>query len=256
MRQTFLFIALLACLTGAPAMAEPPSAALRLYAAGEYVAAADLADGQPSATSRALASRALLAACASANSSSEIDALLARADASARQALALDPGSVEALLQLALVYGVEGRRASLAHAFASGYAARGKRLIDQALALDPDSAHAHALLGAWNLEVVRRGGVAGAMLYGARASAGIAEFERARALAPDDILIVLHYAVALLALDPVAHGPRARALIATVAVAHPGDALETLAQQTAERLQAALAQSPQDAQRVARATLL
>ncbi len=256
MRLTIVFIALLTCLAGAPAIAEPPNTALRLYAAGEFVAAADLADAQPSAASAAFASRALVAACASARSAAVIDALLRRAEASARQALALDPRSVDARLQLALVYGMQGRRVSLAHAFASRFAARGKRLIDDALALDPNNAHAHAMLGAWHLEVIRRGGAAGAILYGARTGAGIAEFNRARALAPDDMLIQLHYAVALLALDPVTYGARARELTGAVAASHPSDALELLAEQTAERLAAALAQSPQAAQRMARASFL
>jgi hypothetical protein len=257
MRRTVLLFALLASFAAAPAaMAEPPSAALRLYAAGEFVAAADLADTQASASSRAFASRALVAACAAARSRGAIDALLERAETSAREALSLDPRSVDARLQLALVYGMEGRRVSLAQAFASRYAGRGKRLIDEALAIDPSNAHAHAMLGAWNLEVVRRGGGAGALIYGARAGTGFAEFERARALAPDDMLIPLHFAVALLGLDPIAYGPRANRLLREVIAGSANDALESLGQDTAQRLQAALARSPQDALRVARESIL
>jgi len=257
MRRTVVFIALAACLAGASvASAEPPSAALRLYAVGEFVAAADLADTQPSASSRAFASRALVAACAAARSTSAIDALLTRAETSAREALSLDPRSVDARLQLALVYGMEGRRASLARAFASRYASRGKRLIDEALAIEPTNAHAHAMLGAWHLEVVRRGGPTGAFMYGARIGVGFAEFERARALAPNDMLISLHFAVALLGLDPVAYAARANRLLGAVVAAPPGDALESLGQDTAQRLQGALAQSPQAAQRMARASIL
>jgi hypothetical protein len=257
MRRTVLFFALLASLAAAPiAMAEPPSAALRLYAAGEFVAAADLADTQPSAASRAFASRALVAACAEARSSDAINALLARAETSAREALSLDPHSVDARLQLALVYGMEGRRVSLARAFASGYASRGKRLIDEALAIEPANAHAHAMLGAWNLEVIRRGGRMGALMYDARAGTGLAEFERARALAPEDTLIPLHFAVALLGLDPVTYGARAGRLLREVIAAAPSDALESLGQETARRLQGALQQSPQAAQRAARESIL
>jgi len=257
MRRTVLFFALLACFAAAPvAMAEPPSAALRLYAAGEFVAAADLADTQPSASSRAFASRALVAACAAARSSSAIDALLARAEGSAREALSLDPRSVDARLQLALVYGMEGRRASLARAFASRYASRGKRLINEALAIEPTNAHAHAMLGAWNLEVIRRGGQMGALMYDARTGVGLTEFERARALSPGDTLIPLHFAVALLGLDPVAYGARANRLLREVIAAAPSDALEGLGQDTARRLQAALTSSPQAAQRAARDSIL
>jgi len=257
MRRMVLFFALLATFAAAPAaMAEPPSAALRLYAAGEFVAAADLADTQPSASNRAFASRALVAACAAAQSSGSIDALLVRAETSARDALSLDPRSVDARLQLALVYGMEGRRASLARAFAGRYASRGKRLIDEALAIEPTNAHAHAMLGAWNLEVVRRGGGVGALMYGAHTGTGLAEFERARALAPGDMLIPLHFAVALLGLDPATYGPRASRLLREVVAASPGDALESLGQETAQRLQTALARSPQDAQRLARESIL
>lgn len=257
MRQTLVFIALLTCLTGSPAaLAEPPSAALRLYAAGEFVAAADMADARSSSSSRAFASRALVAACAAAQSPEMIDALLVRAESSAREALALDPNSVDARLQLALVYGMEGRRASIVHAFAAGFAARGKRLIDEALAVDPDNAHAHALLGAWNLEVVRRGGAMGSALYGARISIGIAEFERAAASAPTDMLIPLHFAVALLGLDPVQYAARAHDLLTKVAMAPSADALGQIGRETALQLLNAAHESPQAAQRAARASIL
>lgn len=257
MRRTVLFFALLTGLATAPlAVAEPPGAALRLYATGEFVAAADLADTQPSAASRAFASRALVAACAEARSDAAIAALLTRAESSAREALALDARSVDARLQLALVYGMEGRRASLAQAFAGRYASRGKHLIDQALELEPSNAHAHAMLGAWNLEVVRRGGHIGALMYNARADAGVAEFQRAQQLAPDDMLIPLHFAIALLALDPNAYGARAGRLLRDVLAATPRDALENFSQDTARHLQAALATSPQSAQSAARDTIL
>ncbi|MBI3438558.1 MAG: hypothetical protein HY054_07925 [Proteobacteria bacterium] len=257
MRRTFLFLALLASLaTAHVAAAEPPSAALRLYAAGEFVAAADLADTQPSASSRAFASRALVTACATAQSDTEIRALLARAEASAREALLLDSRSVDARLQLALVYGMQGRLTSLPQAFAGGYAARGRRLIDQALAIEPTNAHAHAMLGAWNLEVVRRGGRVGALIYNARRDVGLSEFERARQLAPGDTLIALHFAVALLALAPATYGARADRLIREVLAATPSDALGRLSQATAQRLQIALAKSPQSAQRAAENSIL
>jgi hypothetical protein len=257
MRRTLVVIALMACLAETPsALADPPAAALRLYTAGEFVAAADLADTQATASSRAFAARALVAACATAQSPAAVEALLRRAEGSAREALIIDPRSVDARLQLALVYGMESRRASLAGAFTSRYAPRGKRLIDEALALDPNNAHAHALLGAWHLEVIRRGGAAGAILFGARTAIGISEFERARELAPSDMLIPLHLAIALLSLDAAANTRRVAPLLDSVVSVHPADALESLGQHTAERLQAALAVSPRAAQRAARETVL
>lgn len=257
MRHILAFSALLAALVwAAPARSDPPGVALRLYAAGDFVAAAEAADAQPSAASLAFAASALVAACAAADTPAAVDTLLRRAESKAREALALDESSVDARLQLALVYGLEGRRASLSHAFTEGYAPRGRRLIDEALAREPDNAHAHALLGAWHLEIIDRGGAAGAFVYGARLSRGLAEFERARALAPDDPLISLHYAVGLMEIAPETYRERAARLLDAVIAATPRDAMEALAQRTARRLQAALERGTDAARNAARDSFL
>jgi hypothetical protein len=257
MQRSWVFPALAAALIWSPmARAQPTGAAVQLYAAGDFVAAADAADTWRSADNLTFAARALLAACATASAPSSIDSLLSRAEVRARGALALDPNSIDARLQLALVYGMQSRRAPIATAFAAAYAPRGRRLIEQALALDPDDAHAHAMLGAWHLEVLRRGGLAGAVTYGARLSEGLAEFERARVLAPEDPLIALHYAVALIDLNPVTYAPRAQSLLHVVSTIHPRDALESMAQHDAARLADALSESPANGRRVARESLL
>src|SRR5262249_47607504 len=113
----------------AQASAEPPGAALRLYVAGDFLAAASAAQAQPSSSSQAFAARALMAACLSADDRSQTDALLDRAESAARQALRLDPQSVEARLQMALALGVRARQANIAEAIAHNYAPRGHRLI-------------------------------------------------------------------------------------------------------------------------------
>ena len=238
----------------APANAEPPSAALQLYAAGEYVAAADVAQQDSrSAESLAFAARAALAACVV---SGEDDAMLAQAERNARAALALNPDSIDARLQLAVVYGMRGRRASLAEAFARNYAPRGRKLIDEALALAPDNAEAEAVLGAWHLEIIRRSGRVGAIAYGARVEQGIAAFERARALAPASTAIALQYALALAELDAARHSERINQLLDAIQELAPRDALEAFSQSVAGRLAAAMADSgPHGAARVARAVM-
>lgn len=240
-----------------PAHAEPSEAALRLYADGNYLAAADIADDLETAASLSFASRAFMAACATAPARADVDAWLDRAEQTARDALALDGRSVEARLQLALVYGVRGRRATLAQAFTGRYAPRGRRLIDEALALQPRNARAHALLGAWHLEVLRRGGRAGAAAYGASQRRGAAEFERAMALAPDDPMIPLHYAVALLELNAAQNADRAAALLRRAAGMEPRDALERFVTRTAHRVARTLEENgPAAAQRAVHATFL
>jgi|CXWL01.1.fsa_nt_gi tetratricopeptide (TPR) repeat protein len=244
-------------LWSAPAAAEPPSAAVRLYSQGEFVAAADRAEAQPSSTSLAFAARALMAACVTTPDAAHLDDWLDRAETASREALTLDPDSVEARLQWALALGVRGRRASMAEAVARNYAPRGRRLIVEALSREPDNAWAHALLGAWHLEVIRRGGRTGARLYGARLETGISEFERARALAPNDAMIALHFAIALIELDAQRYRDRAEDLLATAATHTPRDALETHTLAAAHDVAVALTtRGPRAAQAVARAAFL
>lgn len=247
----------LALLFTASAWADPPGAAVRLYAAGDYVAAADALSGSDDPASLAFASQALMAACVTTRDRTQIAGLLDRAEQSAHEALTRDPNSIDARMQLALVYGVRGRRANLAEAVARNYAPRGKHLIEEVLAMQPNNARAHALLGAWHLEVLRRGGRAGAAAYGARLEDGIREFNRARALAPDDPMIPLHFAVALIQLSPERYGPQAAALLDASAAGTPRDAFEEHAQQVGRRIDRTLTdRGPQAAARLARAAFL
>ncbi len=225
MRIAFL-LALLATVWASPLRAEPADTAARLYASGDFLAAADAADDLASPGNFTLAARALLAACVIGGARGQIGELLDRAERMAGEALSLDSGAVDARLQLALVYGMRGRRASLAEAFARGYAPRGRRLINQALALAPGDARPYALLGAWHLEVLRRGGAAGAFAYGARFADGAAAFEQALTLAPDDLMIPLQYAIALIELDARAHAERAGQLLALTDTIPARDAFE------------------------------
>ncbi len=239
MRMGAIFALVL--ISAGPLAAEPPDAA-RLYASGQYLAAADAADARASADNFAFAAHALLAACLIGGAPEQIEALLDRAERRAREAIALDPGAVEARLQLALVYGISGRRASIAEAIARNYAPRGRRLIGQALALSPADARAHALLGAWHLEVLRRGGDAGALAYGARFSEGAAAYERALELAPDDPMIPLHYSIALLELNARVHSAHAAELLALNAALAPRDAFERRGQRIGADLALVLAE--------------
>jgi|GEM_PF-1081017 len=253
-RAPFASAFLLALAWSPMARGQPSAEALQLYNSGEFLAAANLASVASTPEDLTFVSRALLAACAVARARSDIDATLIRAAQNAQSALVLDPHSVEAHIDLALAYGMMGKRANLGEALRRDYAGRGRRLIDEALALEPNNARAHALLGAWHFEVLRRGGGIGAAAYGARLSLGLAEFRRGQALAPKDPLIPLQFAVALLQRDPIANAVLAQNLLARALGAPAGDALEAAAQDTARRLMRALAAGPNAARRAARET--
>lgn len=225
-----------------PCAAEPPRAAVRSYVAGNFLAAAEIAERGRSSESLAFAARALMAQCLSAPDRAAMAPLAERAEAAARDALALDPDSVDARLQLALALGVRGRLAPLREAVAHRYAPRGRDLIEEALDRAPNEPWAHALLGGWHLEILRRGGRAGAVAYGARLNTGIAEFERARTLAPADPIILLHYAVALIQLDAERHAARITRLLEAADSMRADDAFEAHALRQARMLSVALAE--------------
>jgi hypothetical protein len=238
----------------ASARAESPAA---LYAAGDFHAAADAGDRQGDAAGKIFAARALLALAVSDFRGAETGSWLDRAQRCAEHALAAAPDSAPARLQLAMTLGMKGRRASVKEAIKANYARRGRAMIDQALKLTPLDPWAHALLGGWNLEIVRRGGAVGAVFMGASARNGIRAFDRARILAPDDPAIALHYALALLAIDPERYSARAGDLLAVAANAAPRDAFETNVRDAARRLAAVLsAKGPMAAAETAAAAFL
>jgi hypothetical protein len=213
---------------------------------GAFREAASLGEAQGRADDLALAARALLAEAVTGDAE-DIDALLARAEANARRALAAGGANTEARLQLAAAIGMKGRRATIAEAMRKGYAREGRDLVRAAMAEAPREAWAHALEGGWNLEVVRRGGGVGAAYYGASVSAGRVAFERARVLAPDDAIIAFQYAVALLELDPERYREEASRLLAVASACRPGDAFETRVKAKAADVAAALATRGADA---------
>jgi hypothetical protein len=224
----------------APAAYADNGAAQAAFEAGSFADAAQAGEAANDAAGYSLAARALIADCIVAPADASAN-MLDRAERDAQRALTLDPQSVDARLSLAVAYGVKGRRLSLTEAFRRGYAQKGKKLIEEAIVLAPNSARAQALLGGWHMEVLRRAGRGGALIMGAGFDRGVAAFERARARAPDDPAIALHYAIALLALDPHKHGARAGALLAAASNAQAKDALERAMREEARRLGALMA---------------
>jgi hypothetical protein len=217
--------------------AEDP---LTLYRSGDYGRAAETATVKGGADNLVIASRAYLAQVVIDPHRADADQLVARALSAAERALAGAPDSVEARLQLAAAIGVKGRRSTLSAALRGGYAPRSKRLIEEALARAPNEPWGRALLGGWHLEVLRRGGRIGALALGARLNEGVAAFERARALAPDDPAIATHYALALLSLNAERFGSRIRTLLDAAGDCVARDAFEAHLIREARRLDALL----------------
>lgn len=180
----------------APVHAAVNADAFGAYGRGEYDAAVMIAIEAGDAEDLALAARAMNAVAYFDDGRKSARRTATDALTIAEKAIALDPGLPEAHLQAAISLALKGARMSPVKAFFSGLAAKARRKIDDALALDADNAWALSTSAAWRIEVARRGG---GSLYGADPVEGHAEFMKARALAPDNLTIAYECALRLAA---------------------------------------------------------
>lgn len=219
---------------------EGLEAALDACARGEFREAASLARELRTSEGMALAARAELAEgdFLAPRSSRRSDFEHAARDA--REAVALDPQNPEGHLYLALALGFLGRLDGSVVAHFAGYAEEAREHIDQALALAPMNPWANALLGGWNLEIVRNGGAIGESLYGASVEKGIAAYRHALALDPGNAAIAYQYALQLVALGGDSRRAEARRALAGVLESDPNDASKILAHRRNEQLRFAL----------------
>ena len=203
--------------------------------------AAALARALNSAEGFALAARATLVQGAYLSPAGAKQALFELAAADAEAALAREPDRVDAHLQLAMALGHLAELEDPLSAHVNGYAAKGRELLERALALDSGNGWAPALLGLWHLRIVARAGDAlAASLYGASREAGVALCAQAMA-APHAALALQHgCAVALVELDPERFGDTAERTLAGIKDARARDAVDGLVQAEAARLLAGL----------------
>ena len=219
-----------------------PEEALAAYTAGQYETAACLGQADESAPGYALAARAVLASGVLEANVEPSTALLRRAQALARRALALDEGNAEARLQLAISLSLETRPMSLRAARRTGYGGRARDLALSVLRDEPDHAYAHGFLAVWNVEVLRRGGRLGALFMGASLEQGRYHYAAAAKLAPDDGALHWQWGRVLTATNPQKYRDEIdRALAASIA-SERDDALEGVLQMRAADLQGRLAE--------------
>ena len=237
---------LLTCLTIACAFAPAGTAcaqsieeARAAYAEGRFMEAADLARALGTSEGHALAADSLAIHGYYIAPKGENAGLFRRAEKLAREAVRLDAANPEAHLQLAHAMGRQAQVSGALKALTEGYATKVRDAIEEALRLAPDSASAHASLGAWHAGAVGAGGFFAGLLYGASEEKALAYFERALELAPRDKVVLFEYALGLLSLDAAKNRAKARGLLERAVRLAPKDALERLIHQKAvERLAA------------------
>lgn len=216
--------------------------AIMLYESGEFEAAAQLAEGGNDSKSLTLAARSRLAYLSYANREAASFAAIESCAALAKRAITGDPKNVEAHLQYVVALGFMGRVAGNIRAHLAGYATDARTHLDIALRLDPQNGWAHGMLGAWHMEIVRKGGgfLAGSV-YGAKLDKGIALYRRALQLDPENPVLHYEFGLALAAQDIERFGVEAQAQLRQAIALPARNAFERLALQRARQLLVALA---------------
>jgi len=185
----------------AAAHAQIPDKALRAFDDGHFVAAAEIAEAAGDADALAFAARARIADAVTRDHIFCLPCLV-HAEATARQAINRDPNYSEGYVQYAVAIGFRGRLISIDAAQAEGLPEKGRDAIRKALELDPSNNWARAACNAWNLEVVHRAGrIIGSLMYGASEEDGVTSFRQALAADADNLILHLHFALSILAVD-------------------------------------------------------
>ncbi len=216
-----------------PVPDSPPAAtsAEALYAEGRFAQAGEVAGRDArSADQQALAAKSYAAAAVLADDPARADALSDQALSHAEAAVALDPAHVEGRLQVAVALWLRDRSRGGFEAYLEGGPQRGRDLIEAVLADAPEEPWAHALLGAWHFEALRRGGDWAKRLLGADLAVGADAFHHAQALAPGDAAIAVQVGLSYLALDPERFADQAELALARALTIPQQDAFDAAMQ--------------------------
>lgn len=234
-------LAALGLVAASPASAAPDPAAFAAFAAGDYETAVSLAVAAGGAENAALAARAINAVAYFEVERKASRALAERALEHAESAVKADPRLVEGQLQAAISLALRGAKMAPPRAFLLNIPARARRYLDAALAIEPENPWALSTSAAWRLEVARRGG---GVAYGADPETGFAEFERARALDPANVVIAYECALRLLASGRKEWRDEALAALAAALQLSAETAFDKGIKARAEGLDAAVAAGP------------
>lgn len=195
-----IFVIVMATGAGTPVLAQTLSATQKLVQSGSYDQAVQMGVEMNTAESLSLASEAL----AKQIMMGEADQPKARAEMArdlAREALKRDPNHQNARLQFVVTDGFVARYTGDVSAWFKKLPQKSLEHIQNYRTDFPDDPRGDALMGAWHLEIVRKAGEESALRwFGARADYGKAFFEKALNQEPDDPIMNVNFAFALIAL--------------------------------------------------------
>ena len=161
-----------------------------------------------------------------------LDAAITRGE----RAVEMLPDDANAQYMLALALGRHSQRISIVKALADGIATRVRTHLDTTLDLEPRHAEAHIALGLYHAEIVAKiGSLLAGLTYRASREAAIDHFRRAIKLTPESPIAQIEYANGLLLVDANKYREQADELYARAAALEPGDAMEQLDVERAQR---------------------
>ena len=196
------------------------------YEEGRWADAATFALEGDGARDYAFASLALTAQLMVEPDHFDRRALMLRALDYAEYAYRLDDEDLLVRRQLAMAIGLRGRFMSGFRAYLQRLPHRGRTLLDQVIMADPQDAWALGLMGAWHMEVIRRGGSAGRSTLGASIDAGIALYSQSIALDPANLAPRYFLALGLISLEDRARYDMAVEQLQIAVSIEPRDAFE------------------------------
>ena len=210
------------------AAAQSIEAARSAQDEGRYVEAAELAEVLGTSDGYALAAESLAIHGYYIAGEADREALFHRAMELAEEAVKTDTSSPEAHFQAAHAMGRYAQTIGPAKAIGSGYVTKIRKSIEQALALDPEMAAAHLSLATWHAEAIAGAGLVARLTFGASRKRALSHYEKALLLAPDETVVYVEYANALLHLSRKRNRKRARELLARAIETPPKDAFDRL----------------------------
>jgi hypothetical protein len=164
-----------------------------------------------------------------------------RAEDLSRKALAAEPKAAVPSFCLAAALAYHGRMVGTINTKTAAIGSEARKTIEEALAAHPNDARLMSAMAIWNFEVVR---VAGSMLsrivYGATMDRGLALFDQAFRLSPNDTLMNFQYGMSLAAYDPDEYRSKIEAAWGRVVAARPQNSYDEEMKSRAVKLLALL----------------
>ncbi len=200
--------------------------ARQAFAGGDWQEAASQAQQAGGAEGYAYAAQALVTQLMLEPDYPDRRALTRQAVELAETAFREDSDSAEARLRLAISLGYNGRYTNSMRAYLMRMPQRGRALLESVVADDPGNVWALGTLGAWHLEVARRGGARGMQMLDASVEAGTGHYRQAITLDPDNPALRYFFALGLIALDGAGQDDMAWQQLEAALALEPRDAFE------------------------------